>query len=102
MRADPSPTMQPRKSPALQECRVAAENEPHEVLENGLLDRGARELQGDALEAIDVDERHSYESRLIVDAKRDTRRNHGRDCEDATAQRPVGIFDPAAGVLQPE
>jgi putative ABC transport system permease protein len=85
--------VQPSQSPALQECRGAAEDQPHEILENGLLDRGARELQRDALEAIDVDERHGHDPRPIVDTKRDPRRDHGRDRKDALAQRPVGIFD---------
>ena len=41
-------TAQPSKSRALQECRVAAEDQAPEILENGLIDRGARELLRDA------------------------------------------------------
>src|SRR5208283_1026348 len=95
-------TVQPRKPAALQKCRVAAEDQLHEILENGFLDRGARELQRDALEAIDVDEGHGHDPRPIVDTKRDPRRDHGWDRKDDLAQRPVGIFYAAAGVLQPE
>ena len=72
-------TAQPSKSPLLQECQVAAEDQPYEILENGLLDRGAREFQRDALEAIDVDKRHGYDSRPIIDTKRDPRRDRVRD-----------------------
>src|SRR4030095_16869345 len=72
-------TAQPGKTAALQECRVAAEDQPHKILENGLLDRGARELQRDALQTIDVDEDHGHDSCLMVHTKRDPRRDHGRN-----------------------
>ena len=54
-------TVQPRKRRAFQEGRIAAEDQPHEVFEHGLVDVGTGEFQRDAFEAIDVDQRHGDE-----------------------------------------
>jgi hypothetical protein len=55
---------QPRPEPAaIRECRVAAEDQPHEILENRLLDRGALQFRNDA--AVDLAILHARED--VVD-----------------------------------
>jgi hypothetical protein len=73
----------------------------HEILEDRLIDGGARELQRDALEPIDVDQRHRHEAEAMIDTKRDPRRNHWRHWKNALAQRPVRILDCSACTANP-
>src|SRR5208282_443384 len=54
---------------AAQERVVSPEHQPYQVLEDRLLDLGAVEHQGGAIEAIDVDQRHRHFSGLVVDAE---------------------------------
>ena len=61
--------MEPRERGAAQEHRVAAKDQPHEILENRLFDRIAVEFQGDAIEPIHVDQRHRDQTGLIIGTK---------------------------------
>ena len=54
--------MQSREWRAAEEHGIAAENQPHEVLEDRLFDRIAVELQRDAIEAVDVGQRRQDQS----------------------------------------
>src|SRR5690242_5794006 len=78
-----STATQPGERSAPQECGVAAEDQPNEILEHRFLDGTAFEFQRHAVQSIDIRERYGHQSLLMIDDKRDARRNDGRHRKDA-------------------
>src|SRR5215467_208591 len=93
--------VQSRYGRAAEECRIAAQDETNEVLEDGLFDHVAVEFQRDAVEAIHIDQRNGNDAGLIIGSKRDHRPYRRRDRKRALAQTSARFLDSAGGVLEP-
>ena len=61
--------MQAGERRATEESGVAPKDQPHEILENGLVDRLGVEFQRDAIEPVDVSKRNSHRTAFVVDVE---------------------------------
>src|SRR6266700_8113424 len=89
-----------RERRAVQECRVPAENQLHQILEDRLFDLIAVEFERHAVEPVHVHQRHRHDSGLIIDPEGDSRRDRGRDGKGTLADAPVRRLHASARVLE--
>ena len=89
--------MQAGERRASQESRVSAEDRPDEILESGLVDGGAGELERDALESIHNGQGNRDKACPVIDTKRDPRRDHRRDRKDALAKGSIRVLHSQPG-----
>ena len=71
--------MEPGERCAAQEHGVAAEDQAHEILEDRFFDRVTVKFERDAIEPVDVGQRHGNQTSLISDVKRHRCRNRRWD-----------------------